>query len=161
MDEEAKSTSLNQITYGLYVIGSKAGEEMNGMTANWVTQTSFDPPLVTISIENDSYTRKLIDSGKVFSVNIVEDNDEGREIIEHYVKPQKPYRNKLGDQDFTTGTTGAPLLAAAVSWFECEVIQTVDSGDHQLYIGRVVGAGVQKPEAKPLTLGALGWHYGG
>ena len=78
MDEEAKSTALNQIFYGLYVIGSKAGEELNGMTANWVTQVAFDPPLVAISVENDAHTRKLIDDGQVFSVNIVEDNDEGK-----------------------------------------------------------------------------------
>ncbi len=161
MDEEAKSTSLNQISYGLYVIGSKGQDDMNGMTANWLTQLSFDPPMVGVAIEKDSHTRKLIDEGKVFSVNIVEDNEEGRAIIEHYVKPQKPYRDKLGDQQFSTGVTGTPLLAAAVSWFECQVENSLDTGSHILYIGRVVGAGVQKPEAKVLTLAALGWHYGG
>jgi len=162
MDQEAKSTSLNQISYGLYIIGSKSGDDLNGMTANWVSQISFDPPLVAISVENDSHTRKLIDEGKVFSVNIIEDNEQGRAIIEHYVKPQKPYRDKLGDEQFTTAETGTPLLAAAISWFECQLEQTIEAGDHQLYIGRVVGAGVQKPkEATPLTLTALGWHYGG
>lgn len=160
MNEEAKSTSLNQITYGLYVIGSKAGEELNGMTANWITQVSFDPPLVAISVENDSHTRKLIDEGKVFSVNIVEDTEEGRAAIERYVKPQRRVHTKLGEDDFTTAVTGAPLLKSALSWFDCEVVQTVDTGDHQLYVGKVVEAGVQR-EGKPLSLGELGWHYGG
>jgi flavin reductase (DIM6/NTAB) family NADH-FMN oxidoreductase RutF len=40
------------------------------------------------------------------------------------------------------------------------VVQTVDTGDHQLYIGKVVGAGVNR-EGTPLTLASLGWHYGG
>ena len=161
MNEEAKATSLNQLGYGLYVIGSKFGEELNGMTANWVTQTSFEPPLVAISIESDSHTRKLIDGGQVFSVNIIEDSEEGRAIIAKYVKPQKPYRNKLGDEDFTTNLTGTPLLAGAISWFECEVVQTLETGDHQLYLGRVVGAGVQQADAVPLTLKRMGWDYGG
>ena len=160
MDEEAKSTALNQITYGLYVIGSKAGEELNGMTANWVTQVAFDPPLVAISVENDAHTRKLIDEGKVFSVNVVEDNDEGKVIIQRYVKPQRRVKNKLGEDDFTTAVTGAPLLKVALSWFECEVVQTIETGDHQTYIGKVVGAGVQK-QGEALSLKALGWHYGG
>jgi flavin reductase (DIM6/NTAB) family NADH-FMN oxidoreductase RutF len=160
MDEKAKATSLNQIGSGLYVIGSWSGEEINGMTANWVMQTSFDPPLVMVSIENDSHTRKLIDSGQVFSVSIIEDSAEGRAIIERMVKPQKRVHNKLGEDDFITALTGAPLLKAALSWFECEVVQTVESGDHQLYLGRVVGAGVQQ-EGTPLSLKALGWHYGG
>ena len=160
MNEEAKSTSLNQITYGLYVIGSKSGEELNGMTANWVSQVSFDPPLVAISVENDAHTRKLIDEGKVFSVNIVEDSEEGKAIIERFVKPQRRVHNKLGDDDFTTAVTGSPLLKEAVSWFDCEVVQTVETGDHQLYIGKVVEAGVQK-QTEPLALKVLGWHYGG
>ncbi len=160
MDENAKSTSLNQIHYGLYVIGSKAGEELNGMTANWVTQTSFDPPLVVISVENDAHTRKLIDAGQVFSVNVIEDSVEGRAIIERMVKPQRRVHTKLGEDDFTVGLTGAPLLTAALSWFECEVVQTIETGDHQLYLGRVVGAGLNK-EGTPLALQALGWHYGG
>ena len=37
---------------GLYVLGSHAtGERRNGMTINWVTQVSFDPKLVGVSVE--------------------------------------------------------------------------------------------------------------
>ena len=160
MDEQAKSVSLNQITYGLFVVGSRNGDELNGMTANWITQTSFDPPLVAISVENDSHTRKLIEAGRVFSVNLIEDNEAGRAIIERMVKPQRRIHSKLGDDEFTTATTGAPLLSAALSWFECNVVQTVETGDHQLYIGQVINAGVNRDGA-PLALHALGWHYGG
>jgi flavin reductase (DIM6/NTAB) family NADH-FMN oxidoreductase RutF len=163
MNEEAKSTALNQISYGLYVIGSKgkSADELNGMTANWVTQISFDPPLVALAVENDAHTRKLIDEGQVFSVNIIEDSETGRVAVERYVKPQKRVHNKLGEDDFTTAVTGAPLLKEALSWFDCEVIQTIATGgSHQLYIGKVVEAGVQR-EGTPLALAALGWHYGG
>jgi flavin reductase (DIM6/NTAB) family NADH-FMN oxidoreductase RutF len=161
MNDSDKSHALNQISYGMYVIGSRDGEDINGMTANWVCQVSFDPPLVAVAIENDAHTRKLIDAGKVFTVNIIEDSEEGRAIIERMVKPQKPYRQKLGEDDFTTGVTGAPILLAAISYWECEVVQTVDTGDHQTYIGRVVGAGVHNPDGIPLSLASLGWHYGG
>ncbi len=161
MDEKAKSHALNQISYGMYVIGSKSGDELNGMTANWVSQVSFDPPLVAISVENDSHTRKLIDQGKVFSVNVVEDNEDGRAIIDHFVKPQKPYRDKLGDYDYRVETTGTPILNHAICWWECEVVSTVNTGDHQTYIGKVVGAGVKDENAVPLSLKSLGWHYGG
>jgi flavin reductase (DIM6/NTAB) family NADH-FMN oxidoreductase RutF len=161
MDENAKSHSLNQIAYGMYIIGSKSGEDLNGMTANWVTQTSFDPPLVAISVENDAHTRKLIDEGKVFTVNLVEDNDEGRAIIERMVKPQKPYRQKIGEDDYKTEVTGAPILLSALSWWECEVVNTIETGDHQLYIGKVINAGINRAEGEPLTLKSLGWHYGG
>src|SRR5438067_6298352 len=60
---------------GLYVIGSRAGERRNFMTANWVTQISFDPKLVAVSVEKAAVTHTLISEGRVFSVNIVDRED--------------------------------------------------------------------------------------
>src|SRR5215218_1190009 len=41
---------------GLYILGSRAGERRNGMTINWVTQLSFEPKLVGVSVERDART---------------------------------------------------------------------------------------------------------
>src|SRR5438309_11045553 len=70
---------------GLYVIGSRAGERRNGMTANWVTQVGFDPKLVAINVEKDAVTHELISEGRVFSVNIVDRED--RAIVRKFTKP--------------------------------------------------------------------------
>ena len=45
---------------GLYVLGSRAGERRNGMTMNWVTQLSFDPKLVGVSVEREAFTHELV-----------------------------------------------------------------------------------------------------
>ena len=43
---------LWKMPYGLYVVGSTDGaERRNGMTINWVTQLSFDPKLIGVSID--------------------------------------------------------------------------------------------------------------
>jgi flavin reductase (DIM6/NTAB) family NADH-FMN oxidoreductase RutF len=44
---------------------------------------------------------------------------------------------------------------------ECEVANTVESGDHTLFIGRVLEGGVLDAEAEPYVLAVLGWEYGG
>src|SRR5205807_2968172 len=70
---------------GLYVIGSRAGERRNLMTANWVTQVAFDPKLVAVSVENEALTATLIGEGGGFTVSIVDRDD--RAIVRKFVKP--------------------------------------------------------------------------
>jgi flavin reductase (DIM6/NTAB) family NADH-FMN oxidoreductase RutF len=157
MPEEAASPALQQISYGLYVIGSKSEGEVNGMTANWLTQVSFAPRMLAVAIEADSHTMKNIRTSKVFSVNIVAEADT--DLIEKFVEPQERAGNKLGGIDFHVAQTGCPLLERALCWIECEVAETVMTGDHELVIGRVVNGGLNR-EGDPLTLRAMGWSYG-
>jgi flavin reductase (DIM6/NTAB) family NADH-FMN oxidoreductase RutF len=161
LDPQAKETALRQFTTGMVIVGSRgAGDEMNAMTANWVLQVSFHPPLVALAVEQDSHTRKLIDEGNVFSINIVKAGADAEDLVGKFVKPAKRAGNKLEDEEFHTGETGAPLLSRALSWIECRVVQQHPTGDHILYIGEVVNAGLNG-EGKPFTLEELGWHYGG
>ncbi len=46
MDADAKKTALRMIPYGIYVLTAEGSKGVAAATVNWVTQTSFDPPLV-------------------------------------------------------------------------------------------------------------------
>src|ERR1700760_2203567 len=70
---------------GLYILGSRAGERRNGMTVNWVTQLSFDPKLVGVSVEREAFTHELVADGGVFSVNLIAQDD--RAIVPKFTKP--------------------------------------------------------------------------
>jgi len=160
MDDKAKKTVLQHITYGLYVIGSKGKSDANGMTANWLTQISFDPPMVVLAVEETAHTRMLIDESKVFSVNVLPSGTP-EDLLVTFTKPQKRVGNKFEKYEVTDGkATGAPILKDALSFFECKVISQHKTGDHILFIAEVVEAGVQKDVA-PLTLNEVGWQYGG
>jgi flavin reductase (DIM6/NTAB) family NADH-FMN oxidoreductase RutF len=161
LDPKAKEAALRHFTTGMVIVGSKgAADEVNAMTANWVLQVSFHPPLVAVAVEQDAHTRQLIDQGKVFSINVVRAGGDAEALVGKFVKPARRAGNKLEDEEFHTGETGAPLLSRALSWVECRVVDQHTTGDHILYIGEVVGAGVNG-EGKPFTLEELGWHYGG
>ena len=66
--------ALRQIPYGLYVIGfhSDGDGQMNAMAASWVTQCSFDPPLVMVAMRKPSRSYDLVKTGKVFSLNLLD-----------------------------------------------------------------------------------------
>jgi flavin reductase (DIM6/NTAB) family NADH-FMN oxidoreductase RutF len=131
---------------GLYVIGSRSGERMNAMTANWVTQHSFDPKVVGVSVEQPAFTHGLIAEGRVFTVNLIDRED--RAIVRKFTKPVEVDRDAktLNGFPFHEAPSGAPVLDTALAWVDCAVRQDVDLGGSTLFIGEVTDAGFQKPE---------------
>jgi flavin reductase (DIM6/NTAB) family NADH-FMN oxidoreductase RutF len=148
--------------YGLYVIGSRAGDRRNGMTLNWATQVSFDPKLIAISVENESLTKQLIAESRVFSLSVIDRED--RAIVRKFTKPVEvdATAGTMNEIAFHEGCSGAPILDQAVAFVDCEVRQAIDLGDHTLYLGEVIDAGFQKPEDVPvLRMEDTRMNYGG
>jgi len=148
--------------YGLYIVGSRAGDRRNGMTLNWATQLSFDPKLLGVAVEDAAFTHELITEGGVFSLNILDRED--RAIVRKFTKPVEVDLDvkTLNEIPFHDGATGAPVLDQAVAYVECEVRQSVDVGGHTLFIGEIVAAGFQKDEATPvLRMEDTRMNYGG
>jgi flavin reductase (DIM6/NTAB) family NADH-FMN oxidoreductase RutF len=147
---------------GLYVIGSRAGERRNAMTANWATQVSSDPKLVAVSVEKPAFTHELITQGRVFSVNVVDRED--RAIVRKFTKPVEvdAAAGTLNGFPFHDGPSGAPILDQAVAWVDCRLHREVDLGSHTLFLGEVVDSGFQKPEDTPvLRMEDTRMNYGG
>src|SRR6188508_2691364 len=78
---------------GLYVVGSRAGDRRNLMTANWVTQVSFDPKLVGVSVEKTAFTHELIAEAGVFTINTIDRED--RAIVRKFTKPVEVSGNTM------------------------------------------------------------------
>jgi len=149
---------------GLYVVGSTdKGERRNLMTLNWTTQVASDPKWLGISVERDAFTHELVEAGRVFSVNIIDRED--RAIIRKFTKPvdvDLAARTLNGFPYVDGTTTGAPVLAQAVAFLECEVRQTVPVGDHSLFLGEITNAGFLKDEETPvLRMEDTRMNYGG
>ena len=67
---------------------------------------------------------------------------------------------KLEGVAHTVTDNGAPVLDAAMGWFECVFREEHNIGDHIMVIGEVVDGGVIK-EAEPMTSSYTGWTYSG
>ncbi len=148
--------------YGLYVVGSRHGDARNLMTLNWATQLSFEPKLLGVAVESEALTRRLIAGGGVFSLCVVDRED--RAIVRKFTKPVE-FDAAAGTANgfaYHDGRTGAPVLDQAVAYVDCEVRQTVETGDHTLFVGEVVDAGFQKQEETPvLRMEDTRMNYGG
>ncbi len=63
--------ALEQMPYGLYIIGSRGSDNINGMMADWVMQVSFNPRVVAVSLERNSTTLRNLRETGVFTVNLL------------------------------------------------------------------------------------------
>jgi len=158
MDPNAKRKALRLITYGLYVATSRDGDDFAAGTINWVSQSSFAPPLVMAGIKADSRLHDVIAASHVFAIHIV--GKDQKDFATTFFKGAERQGDKLTGYRFEEGSTGAPILIDAPAWFECRVVDRIARGDHTIYGGEVVNAGMRR-DAEPLTLRDTAFFYGG
>lgn len=152
---------------GLYVVGSRSadGARRNAMTANWVTQVSFEPKLVGVGIEKEALTHELVADRGAFSICTVARDD--RAIVRKFTKPVDTQLEgetlTLNGFPFVDGpTTGTPVLDQAAAFIECEVRTPVDCGGHTFFIGEVVNAAFRAAEeTEVLRMEDTRMSYGG
>jgi flavin reductase (DIM6/NTAB) family NADH-FMN oxidoreductase RutF len=158
LDEQAKKTMLRKIPHGLYICGVKEGDEVNGFTASWVMQSSFTPPLVVNCVKHDSRSHAMIKASGVFTLSFLEAGQ--KEMAQKFFKPQRRVGNKFEDVEFYLGETGCPIISDSLGYVECQVVGSVEKGDHTVFVGEVVASGIHR-EGDPLLLESTGWQYGG
>jgi len=148
MNLEAKKTVLRMIPYGLYVLTAEDTEgRISGATVNWVTQASFQPPLVAVGVKQDSLIHDIIGKSSKFALNVLGKNQEGMAFA--FFKPVEKEGDKLGGHAFHLGEGGCPLLDEAPAFMECTLVSSVEKGDHSLFVGEVIQAGVNRePEGR-------------
>ena len=69
MDPAIKKKILRKFTYGLYIVTTAHGDDHGAFTANWLVQSSFEPPMITIAVEQDAHSRHVLEAGGVFAVH--------------------------------------------------------------------------------------------
>lgn len=147
MDAADKKTALRMIPYGLYVLTAESGDEIGAATVNWVTQTSFEPPLVVAGVKTDSGVYAVLQKSRAFALNVLGKGQQGLAFT--FFKPAQRDGDSLSGEKFRRGATGSPILASTPAFVDCRVVEIVVRGDHAVVVGEVVDAGVAKqPEGR-------------
>jgi flavin reductase (DIM6/NTAB) family NADH-FMN oxidoreductase RutF len=172
---------------GLFVVGSRAGDDRNLMTCNWVMQVATAPKLVAVAVESDSVTRGLIERGGSFSVSLLARSERG--LVRRFVKPVRDITTdargvalRMQGEPVHEVADGLPCLDAAVAWLACSVRSLSDWGDlppergvtvgtsaasHVLVVGEVVAAaasdrlGGDSDDNAVLSMSDTRMNYGG
>ncbi|WSU60318.1 flavin reductase family protein [Streptomyces sp. NBC_01463] len=126
------------------------GEDV-GMTATAFMSVSLDPPLVMVSLRNDSRMDDLLAEQPLWAVSVLSESQ--RHIAGRFaMKGRISDRLLFEDIPYVRGeVTGAPLVGGALATLECRTEQRIVAGDHTLVIGRVLGAQLPSGDGGPLA----------
>ena len=160
MDLQAKKTALRMISHGLYLLSVEHQGRFNASTISWLSQASFDPPLVMLAVKAKTLTHTMVEERGQFAINLLAADQT--EMAKTFFKRAEHQDDKLSGYAFEPGpVTGAPVFVDVPAWVECRVIDSVKRGDHIIVVAQVVEAGVRNPGANSMTLRDTAWHYGG
>ncbi len=167
MDADQKKTALRMIPYGLYVLTAEGSDDRVAAAAvNWVTQASFDPPLVAVGIKADSGAHSLVKETGHFALNMLGKGQ--KDTCFSFFKPTTKEGDTLNGEKYKAGANGCPILESAAAFVECKLVETVEKGDHSVFVAEVIDAAVQgeiegRPDNAILLMQDLGekTFYGG
>ena len=104
---------------GVTVVTSQFGAEQHGMTVNSFTSVSLTPPVVTVTLANDTRTCKMLLKSGILGITIL--NEEQTELSERFAGHISEEDNRFWGLEIFTITTGAPFLAGGSAFLDCRV----------------------------------------
>jgi len=145
--------TLGNFPTGVVAITAMVDGEPAGMVVGSFTSVSLDPPLVAYLPMKSSGSYARIRQADRFCVNVlsVEQEELSRVFASRGV-------DKFAGVDWQLSAQGSPRLAGAVAWIDCAVESTLDGGDHDIVVGRVLAL---EPSRKGSPLLFFQGGYGG
>ena len=117
----------------------KTSVKDNIITVAWHMPTSFEPFLYAISVGKTRFSAKLISESKCFVVNFVSFDMKEKALLVGTKSGE--HTDKFAESGLTkedADKVDCPRIKEAMGYVECEVIDEIETGDHVIYIGKVV-----------------------
>jgi flavin reductase (DIM6/NTAB) family NADH-FMN oxidoreductase RutF/rubredoxin len=170
MDNKA----LYKLSYGVFMVATKAGEKVNGCITNTCIQVANGPTRIALAVINTNYTCELIKESGLLTVSML-DTDVTFDLIKHFGMQSGRDVDKFKNFQMPVDENGIPYMGwAATAMISAKVVEQHDLGSHTLFIAEVTDMKVlsgkepltyayyqehvkPKPEAKPEEKKIVGW----
>jgi flavin reductase (DIM6/NTAB) family NADH-FMN oxidoreductase RutF len=140
--------SLGRIPSGVAILTTQHGGDKGAMLASWFQQVSFEPPMVVIAMKKGRSAQDVLRSSEKFVLNILHTNQ--KDVMAHFGRGFKPGEDPFAGIEIKNGKTGIPVLKCALCFLECHVRHIYEAGDHHLFVGEVIEAGMEE-EGQPMV----------
>lgn len=112
--------------------------ENNALAVAYCCNCSYDPPMVMVGIVPSRYSYRMVKESGCFVVNLV---DKGYEEIYRYLgSHSKRDGDKLAAMNVKMQEgkkVNAPLLSDCPVNIECTVVDSIVTGSHEMFVGRI------------------------
>ena len=151
--------ALGRVPSGVFVLATRddAGRRL-GMLASWVQQAAFDPPVVSLAVGKDRPIRDAIKRTRRLALSVLGEGD--KELMRHFARPRDATEDAFEGIETLAAPSGLPLVARALAWLDCELLDALDFGaDHELLVARVAAGELLRPGHSFTHVRGNGFHY--
>ena len=110
----------------------------NALAVGYCGNCSYDPPMVMVGIVPSRYSYNIIKETGVFVVNLV--TKEQQEMFDYLGSHSGRDEDKFSEFNIKVEEgikVNAPLLADCPVNIECKVVDSIMTGSHEMFIGKV------------------------
>lgn len=143
-------SALFTLSYGLYVVGTRSGDKLNGQISNTVFQITAEPMRIAVSINKTELTHGFIEETGMCCVAIVSSNADLPFIGRFGFKSGRD-TDKFEGIPFKLAASGCPMpLENTLSYLDLRVVDQIDAQTHTVFISEVTDCGILG-EGQPMT----------
>jgi flavin reductase (DIM6/NTAB) family NADH-FMN oxidoreductase RutF len=120
------------------ILSVKSGNTVAGMPAVSCMSLSNEPALVAVAVGKSLWTNAVMKKTRNFAINWIDFNE--RKIMELLSTPSKNVDKLKAAGIPYVRLLGTPVLKDSVAYAICEKTRLIETGDHTLFLGKVIGA---------------------
>lgn len=136
--------------YDVHAISTATADgRQNANIATWVMQTAMGGKMLCVALYKIDYTIELVRESGILNVNLLAQDQTN--LIPKLGRKSGRDGDKFKKLPHGLDERGCPYLSEAVGYVQCRVLNTADSGDHELFVCEVVKQVVLNPEKAVLT----------
>ena len=129
--------ALMDVTYGMYILGTKYNKRNVGCFVNTVSQVTAKDPIISVSINKENYTNEAIRNVKIFSVSILAEN-ASRDIISRFGFFSSKNIDKFENTKYENINNVPVVMDNICGYIICECIDIIDCKTHDIILAKVI-----------------------
>jgi flavin reductase (DIM6/NTAB) family NADH-FMN oxidoreductase RutF len=150
--------ALGQMIRGVQVVAAEHDGLVRAYCSHWISQVSFEEPIVMASVSPKHDTHPVMAAAGVFSVSILAGDqvDAGQ----YFSYPGRRFRYIA--TEYLEMVDGLPVVPDCIAWLRCETFERKEMFDHELFFARVTAYGYGRLKESPLLYSPRhGWRVTG
>ncbi|MGI5848660.1 MAG: flavin reductase family protein [Christensenellales bacterium] len=122
----------------------------NALAVAYCCNCSFDPPMVMVGIVPSRFSHKLIKESGCFVVNLP--TKDNKSLLDYLGSHSGRDEDKLKNAEAAVGEAlkiNAPILDDCPVNIECRIIDSIMTGSHEMFVGKIEYVHAHKGLVKP------------